>query len=39
MAPIHPGEILQADFLEPLGVSRQNLALGDTEASVTPTEI
>jgi len=26
MAPIHPGEILQADFLEPLGVSQYRLA-------------
>jgi antitoxin HigA-1 len=26
IAPIHPGEILQADFLEPLGVSQYRLA-------------
>ena len=26
MEPIHPGEILQADFLEPLGVSQYRLA-------------
>jgi addiction module HigA family antidote len=26
MAPIHPGEILQVDFLEPLGVSQYRLA-------------
>jgi antitoxin HigA-1 len=26
LAPIHPGEILQADFLEPLGVSQYRLA-------------
>jgi addiction module HigA family antidote len=26
MAPIHPGEVLQADFLEPLGVSQYRLA-------------
>jgi antitoxin HigA-1 len=26
MAPIHPGEVLQADFLEPLGVSEYRLA-------------
>jgi plasmid maintenance system antidote protein VapI len=26
MAPIHPAEILRADFLEPLGVSQYRLA-------------
>jgi addiction module HigA family antidote len=26
MAPIHPGEVLQADFLEPLGLSQYRLA-------------
>lgn len=26
MAPIHPGEVLQSDFLEPLGVSQYRLA-------------
>ena len=26
MTPIHPGEVLQADFLEPLGVSQYRLA-------------
>ena len=26
IAPIHPGEVLQADFLEPLGVSQYRLA-------------
>lgn len=26
MAPIHPGEVLQADFLDPLGVSQYRLA-------------
>ena len=26
LAPIHPGEVLQADFLEPLGVSQYRLA-------------
>ena len=26
MAPIHPGEVLQADFLEPLGVTQYRLA-------------
>jgi addiction module HigA family antidote len=26
LPPIHPGEVLQADFLEPLGVSQYRLA-------------
>jgi addiction module HigA family antidote len=26
MAPIHPGEVLQTDFLDPLGVSQYRLA-------------
>jgi addiction module HigA family antidote len=26
MTPIHPGEVLQADFLDPLGVSQYRLA-------------
>ena len=26
LAPIHPGEVLQADFLEPLGISQYRLA-------------
>jgi addiction module HigA family antidote len=26
LAPIHPGEVLHADFLEPLGVSQYRLA-------------
>jgi addiction module HigA family antidote len=26
LAPIHPGEVLQADFLEPLGLSQYRLA-------------
>jgi addiction module HigA family antidote len=26
MMPIHPGEVLQADFLDPLGVSQYRLA-------------
>jgi addiction module HigA family antidote len=26
LAPIHPGEVLQADFLDPLGVSQYRLA-------------
>lgn len=27
MAPVHPGEILQKEFLEPLGLSQNKLAL------------
>ena len=27
MAPIHPGELLMADFLEPLGVTQHRLAV------------
>ncbi len=27
MAPIHPGEILQVEYLEPLGVTQQRLAV------------
>jgi addiction module HigA family antidote len=27
MAPIHPGEVLLADFLEPLGVTQHRLAI------------
>lgn len=27
MAPVHPGEILQKDFLEPMGLSQNRLAL------------
>jgi addiction module HigA family antidote len=27
MAPIHPGEVLLADFLEPLGVTQHRLAV------------
>ncbi len=27
MAPIHPGEILQLEYLEPLGVSQHRLAV------------
>lgn len=27
MAPIHPGEVLQADYLEPLGVTQNRLAV------------
>jgi addiction module HigA family antidote len=27
MAPLHPGEVLQAEFLEPLGLSQNKLAL------------
>jgi addiction module HigA family antidote len=27
MAPIHPGEVLLADFLEPLGVTQHHLAI------------
>jgi len=26
MAPIHPGEVLQADFLDPLGITQYRLA-------------
>lgn len=28
MEPIHPGEVLQAEFLEPLGLSQYRLAKG-----------
>ena len=28
LAPIHPGEILQAEFLEPMGLSQNQLARG-----------
>lgn len=28
MAPIHPGEILQEEFLEPMGLSQYRLAKG-----------
>ena len=28
LAPVHPGEILRKDFLEPLGVSQYRLAKG-----------
>ncbi len=28
MAPIHPGEILQEEFLEPMGISQYRLAKG-----------
>ncbi len=28
LAPIHPGEVLMADFLEPLGLSQYRLAQG-----------
>ena len=34
--PIHPGEILVAEFLEPLGVSQYRLA---KDISVTPRRI
>lgn len=34
LAPIHPGEILQADFMEPLGISMNRLAL-DLRVPVT----
>jgi len=36
LAPIHPGEILQHEFLEPLGVSQYRLA---KELSVPPRRI
>jgi len=36
LAPIHPGEVLQADFLEPLGVSQYRLA---QDISVPPRRI
>lgn len=36
LAPIHPGEILQADFLEPLGISQYRLA---HDISVPPRRI
>ncbi len=36
LAPIHPGEVLQADFLEPLGVSQYRLA---RDISVPPRRI
>lgn len=36
MAPIHPGEILLADFLEPLGISQYRLA---KEMNVYPRKI
>ncbi len=28
LAPVHPGEVLQLEFLEPLGLSQNRLALG-----------
>jgi addiction module HigA family antidote len=34
LAPIHPGEILQEDFLKPLGISMNRLAL-DLHVPVT----
>ena len=36
LAPVHPGEILMADFLEPLGLSQYRLAKG---LSVAPRRI
>jgi addiction module HigA family antidote len=36
LAPIHPGEVLQADFLEPLGLSQYRVAL---DLSVPPRRI
>ncbi len=36
MEPIHPGEVLQGDFLEPLGLSQYRLAKG---ISVPPRRI
>ena len=36
MAPIHPGEILQEDFLKPLGISQYRLA---KDISVPPRRI
>jgi addiction module HigA family antidote len=36
MAPIHPGEILQEEFLKPLGISQYRLA---TDVSVPPRRI
>lgn len=36
LAPIHPGEVLLADFLEPLGVSQYRLA---HDISVPPSRI
>ena len=36
LAPIHPGEILQEEFLEPLGLSQYRLA---KETSVPPRRI
>jgi addiction module HigA family antidote len=28
LAPVHPGEVLQAEFLEPMGLSQNQLARG-----------
>ena len=28
LSPVHPGEILQAEFLEPMGLSQSELARG-----------
>ena len=36
LAPIHPGEVLAADFLEPLGISQYRLA---RDISVPPRRI
>jgi addiction module HigA family antidote len=36
MAPIHPGEILQKEFLEPMGISQYRLA---KDISVPPRRI
>jgi antitoxin HigA-1 len=36
LAPIHPGEVLQADFLEPLGLSQYRVA---QDLSVPPRRI
>jgi addiction module HigA family antidote len=27
LAPVHPGEILQKEFLEPMGISQNKLAI------------
>ena len=36
LAPVHPGEVLQADFIEPLGVTQHRIAV---EIGVPPRRI
>ena len=36
LAPVHPGEILQKGFLEPMGISQNKLALARIEKEIQP---